>query len=171
MFMIDYVTPEKAEGAVKKIYSAFPKDIPVPAPLQLYSASPRFLHKQMAIIGDYMNDDAYDPGFLAALRYIGASTNCFETCTVFNKEYLMRMGLSETDIDSLAKDPAQSFDAKEAAMISFISISTANPDEVTQSDIDTVRKQGWTDDQIFECTVYAANMATVGIAFRTFSQK
>lgn len=171
MFMIDYVTPENAKGAVKKVYSMFPEGVPVPAPLQLYSASPRYLLKQMSIIGDFMEDDAYDPGFLAALRYIGASTTCFDACTVFNREYLKSMGLTDAEVDALATDPKQSFEENEAAMIMLVTKSTADPDSVTGQDVDSVRSHGWTDQQIFECTAYAAQMATIGIVFRTFSER
>ena len=171
MFMIDYSTPDKAEGIVKEVYSMFPAHIAVPDPLQLFSASPRYLSREAGVIKDFMGDDAYDPGFLAALRYIGASTFCFDACTVFNKDYLLRMGLSEEEIDSLTSNPAQSFEDKEAALITFVAKSTTNPDGVSRADIDAVRAQGWTDQQIFECTVYAARMATVGQVFRTFSEK
>lgn len=171
MFMINYVTPEQAEGAVKKVYSMFPEGVPVPEPLQLYSASPRYLLKQMAVIGDFMQDDAYDHGFLAAMRYIGASTACFGACTTFNRDLLLAMGLTEEDIAHLGSNPAKSFDEKEAAMLTLVSKSTADPDSVTQADIDLVRAQGWTDQQIFEVTAYAAQMATIGIVFRTFAKK
>lgn len=169
MFIINSITKETATGAVKKVYSMFPEGVPVPAPLQLYSASPRYLLKQAAIISDYMKDDAYDVGLLAALRYIGASTSCFEACTRFNKDYLMRMGLTESEIESLSVNPSQSFDEKEAALLALVSKAVADPDSVNRDDIDTVCKHGWTEQQIFECTAYAAQMATVGIVFRTFS--
>ncbi|MGL1861953.1 MAG: hypothetical protein OCC46_05455 [Pseudodesulfovibrio sp.] len=171
MFMINYTTPENAEGAVKKVYSMFPEGITVPDPIQLYSASPRYLLKQMAIIGDFMNDDAYDHGFLAAMRYIGASNACFGACTTFNKDLLLAMGLTAEDIATLGSDPANSFEEKEAAMLTLVSKSTAAPDSVTQADIDQVRAQSWTDQQIFEITAYAAQMATIGIIFRTFAKK
>lgn len=171
MFMIDYSTPEQAEGAVKKVYSMFPEGVPVPDPLQLYSASPRYLVKQMAVIGDFMGDDAYDNGFLAALRYLGASATCFDSCSQFNRQMLNSMGLTESEIDALATDPSKAFDEKEAVMLAFVAKSITTPDNVVKSDVESVRAQGWTDQQIFECTVYAAQMATVGIAFRTFKEK
>jgi hypothetical protein len=171
MFMIDYATPEKAEGTVKEVYSMFPEGVAVPDPMQLFSASPRYLNREAAVIKDFMGDEAYDPGFLAALRYIGASTFCFDACTVFNKDYLLRMGLTEDDIDTLATVPSRSFEDKEAALAAFVAKAMTNPDGVTRADIDAVRARGWTDQQIFECTVYAARMATIGLAFRTFAEK
>lgn len=171
MFMIDYVAPEKADGAVKEVYSAFPEGIPVPVPVQLYSASPRYLLKQMAVAGDYMEDDAYSPGFLAALRYIGAAQSCFDACSAFNKQLLNSMGLAEEEIDALFTDPSKAFEAKEAALLSFVIKSINTPDEVTATDIAPVRDQGWTDQQIFEMTAYAAQMTTIGTVFRTFAEK
>ncbi|EGB14036.1 hypothetical protein DND132_0821 [Pseudodesulfovibrio mercurii] len=171
MFMIDYVRPEQAEGLVQKMYSAFPAHIAVPDPIQLYSASPRYLARQMAIAGDYMQDEAYSPELLAALRYIGASTACFGFCTTFNRGLLASMGLTEAELDALATDPARAFEPKEAALLAFAAKAVREPDDVTQADVDTVRAAGWTDPQIFEGTAYAAQMATIGLVFRTFADK
>jgi hypothetical protein len=171
MFMIDYVRPEQAEGAVKKVYSAFPAHNPVPDPIQLYSASPRYLLKQMAIAGDYKQDDAYTPELLAALRYIGASTACFGFCSVFNRKMLTTMGLSEAEVDALFTDPGKAFEPKDAALVAFAAKSVKTPDEVTSEDLDAVREAGWTDPQIFEATAYAAQMNVVGTLFRTFAEK
>ncbi|MGE4421135.1 MAG: carboxymuconolactone decarboxylase family protein [Pseudodesulfovibrio sp.] len=171
MFMIDYARPEQAEGTVKKVYSAFPPHIPVPDPIQLYSASPRYLTRQMAIAGDYMQDDAYSPELLAALRYIGASTACFGFCTTFNKGLLSSMGLSEAEIDALDTDPAKAFEPREAALLAFAAKSVKTPDSVTRADVDAVRAAGWSDPHIFEATAYAAQMATIGIVFRAFAEK
>ena len=171
MFMIDYVKPEQAEGAVKKIYSVFPPNIPVPDPIQLYSASPHYLARQMAIAGDYQQNDAYAPELLAALRYIGASTACFGFCTTFNKGLLSSMGLSEAEIDALFTDPTKAFEPKDAALLAFAAKSVKTPDDVASADLDAVREAGWTDPQIFEATAYAAQMTVIGTLFRAFAEK
>ncbi|MCJ2164197.1 MULTISPECIES: hypothetical protein [unclassified Pseudodesulfovibrio] len=171
MFMIDYVTPDKAEGAVKAIYSIFPAEMPVPDPIQLFSASPRYLTKQMEIAGALMQDDAFESSLLAALRYIGASTACFGFCTEFNKGMLTSMGLTEEEINALASEPSKAFEEKDAALLSFVAKSISTPDAVNQADIDATRKAGWSDQHIFEATAYAAQMATLGIVFRTFAAK
>ena len=171
MFMIDYVTQEKAEGAVKDIYGSFPPEVGVPAPVLLYSASQDYLLKQMAVLKGFMDNDAYDPPLLAALRFVGASTACFGFCTDFNRNLLGKMGLKAEEIEALRTDPSQGFDPREAALIGFVSKAVTSPDEVVQADIDAVRGQGWTDEQIFECTAYAAQMATLGIAYRAFARK
>lgn len=171
MFMLDYITPEKAEGDIEKIYSRFPEEIPVPEPLQLYSASPRYLLKQMSIVDDLMQDEAYEPGLLAAIRYIGATKSCFGFCTVFNRQMLTSMGLTEEEVDALTTTPSKSFEAKEAAILTFVSKSISDPDAIDQEDVDRVRSQGWTDQQIFECTAYAQQMISGGNVFRTFAKK
>ena len=171
MFMIDYVSKEKATGAVKDIYASFPPEVGIPAPVLLYSASPDYLLKQMAVLKGYMDNEAYTPPLLAALRFVGASTACFGFCTDFNRNLLGKMGLKEEEIDALRTDPSQGFDPKEAALIAFVSKAITTPDEVVQADIDTARNQGWTDEQIFECTAYAAQMTTLGIVYRTFARK
>ncbi|MEZ7198632.1 hypothetical protein [Pseudodesulfovibrio karagichevae] len=171
MFMIDYVKPEQAEGEVQKIYSMFTPRIPVPEPILLYSASPRYLQRHVDMIVDYMQDDAYSPELLAALRFIGASSACFGFCTLFNRKMLGDMGLSEAEIDALATDPAKAFDAKDAALLAFAAKSIKEPDNVTREDLDAVRAAGWTDQQIYEAAAYSAQMSVTGTLFRTFAEK
>lgn len=40
MFLLKTVKPEEATGEVAKAYGVFPKEVGVPAPMQLASASP-----------------------------------------------------------------------------------------------------------------------------------
>ena len=169
MFQIDYAKPGKAEGSVAETYALFPKG--VPAPIQLFSASPRYLERELAVIGDFMGDDAYEPAFLAALRYIGASVSCFGACTGFNRDLLASMGLSQEEIEALHTDPAKAFDEREAALLALAAKAVADPDAVTPADIDPARALGWTDRQIFECVTYAARLSTVGIVYRAFASK
>ncbi|WP_207259749.1 hypothetical protein [Desulfovibrio sp. Huiquan2017] len=171
MFMIEYVRPEQAQGAVREIYSSFPAHIPVPDPIQLYSASPRYLARQTAIAEDLRQNEAYSPELLAALRYLGASTACFGFCTTFNRGLLTSMGLTEAELDALATTPARAFEEKDAALLSFVAKAVREPDGVTRNDVDAARFAGWTDAQIFEATAYAAQMATIGIVFRAFVEK
>lgn len=171
MFMIKYVTPEKAEGSVKAIYDIFPEEVGVPHPLQLYSASPVYLKKQMGIAKHYMSNDNFEPAFLAALRFVGASTTCFGYCTEFNKGMLKSLGLSDTEIETLGSTPTDSFGEKEAALIAFTAKAIRAPDTVIKADIDRVRDTGWTDQEIFEATTYTAQMSTIGIVFRAFAKK
>lgn len=171
MFLIDYVTPEKADGDVGMIYSQFPPEVGVPAPVQLYSASEDYLLKQMGVLKGYMDNEAYTPALLTALRFVGASTACFGFCTDFNRSLLGKMGLKTAEIDALRTDPSQGFEPKEATLIAFVSKAITAPDKVVSADIDTVRDRGWTDEQIFECTAYAAQMNTLGTVYRAFARK
>ncbi|CCH47258.1 carboxymuconolactone decarboxylase family protein [Pseudodesulfovibrio piezophilus] len=170
MFLIDYITPEKAEGKIKEIYSMIPTGRPVPEPMQLYSASPRYLEKQMEILQTIMKDGEYEPELLAAMRYIGSINTCFGYCATYNKDILGSMGLSEEEIDALITDPYQAFEAKEASLLALISKAMTKPESVCSADINTAREHGWTDSQIFESTAYAAQMATLGIVVGAFSK-
>lgn len=169
MFLIDYVKPETAQGEVKDLYSVFPGS--VPDSIQLLSASPRYLARQMAGTGEYLQDETFSRELMAALRYVGASTACFGFCTTFNRDMLVGMGLTEAEVDGLATDPSRAFDAGDAALIAFVAKAMADPDNVSRADVDAVRAAGWSDQQIFEATAYTAQMSTVGTVFRTFAEK
>ena len=171
MFMINYITPEKAEGAIKEIYGMFPKEVGVPQPLQLYSASPAYLKRQMTIIKYFTQNSSFDFPLLAALRYVGASTTCFDQCSLFNKKLLLSLGLTENEITTLGIVPSETFEDKDAALITLAAKAVNNPDSVTKEDLDAASAHGWSDQEVFEGVAYAAQMSTVGIVFRTFANK
>ena len=170
MFKINYIQPEEAQGKVKEIYEMFP-DLAVPAPLQLYSASPAYLEKQMDIISCIMSNDSFSFPLLTALRVVGASSTCFEYCTEFNTKILASLGLTDDDIQNIGEIHSDVFEEKEAAMINFVYKAINDPDNITKKDLDKVRSLEWTDPEIFEATAYAAQMSTVGIVFRTFTSE
>ena len=169
MFTIKYVRPDDASGKVATVYDAFPAKVGVPAPVQLYSASEPYLLHQMGFLKRFMANERFEPALLAALRYLGASVSCFDYCTGFNAALLKQLGLSEAELEGLAGEPEQAFDAHNAALVRFVAKAVREPDAVTEADVDAARAAGWSDQEIFEATAYAAQMATVGIVFRAFA--
>lgn len=170
MFKVSYVRPEDATGTTAEIYGIFPPEVGVPAPLQLFSASEPYLAKQMAVIKHIVTNDRFEQGLLAALRYVGASVSCFDHCSAYNAHILKGMGLSDRELAALDSAPEQAFEPHEAALIRFAAKAVRTPDEVTDEDVATALAAGWTDQELFEATAYAAQMATVGIVFRAFSK-
>jgi len=170
MFMIDYVTPEKAEGAVAEVYSFFPKEMGVPASVQIISASPALLKTQGEAI-KYFSAGQEELSFhlLAAVRFIAATHFCHDYCTMLNAGILKSAGLNEEEVNSLRENPAAGFEEKEAALLAFVTRALDAPASVGQADIDALRELGWSDRAMFDAMAQAGQMAWASIVFRTFS--
>lgn len=171
MFLIDYVTPEKAEGAVADVYNIFPPEMGVPDSLQVISASPALLEAQGNIIKYFMGGQE-ELGFhlLAAIRFMAASHYCHDYCTMLNAKMLQAAGLSEEEVNRLSNDPSTGFEEKEAALLAFVIKALDTPEAIGEDDIATLRELGWSDNAIFDAVGQAGQMASASLAFRTFTK-
>ncbi|MEW5733206.1 MAG: hypothetical protein AB1921_00030 [Thermodesulfobacteriota bacterium] len=171
MALIATVPPEKAEGKVKKAYDIFLKMGPaVPAPFQMLSASPDLLEAQAEIVRYFMGHKTLSFMLLAHIRLLTAVRTGYEFCTNFNAGLLTMMGgVPEEKLDEVIKDPTKAdLPENEKAMLLFVLKAVAEPDSVTEADINKLRGLGWAERDMFDALVQAANMVTAGILFRTF---
>lgn len=171
MFLIDYVTPKKAEGTVAELYSMFPKGMGVPDSFQVISASPKLLECQGEVIKYFMGEqDELSFHLLAAIRLIAAGHYCHDYCVMLNANMLKAAGLSEEEVYSLKEDPKTGFDENEAALLAFVTKGLEAPESVGEDDVDSLRKLGWSDTAIFDAIAQAGQMASASLAFRTFKK-
>lgn len=171
MFLIDYITPDKATGVTAEAYAQFSKLPEPPHTVQLYSASEEYLSRTMSLMHYHAAQEPFSFALLAALRYVGAARGCNDYCTVYNRQLLASMGLTEEELDALGTDSAKALEDKEAALVNFVGKALDSPDAVSRADLDTVRAQGWTDRQMFESVAYAAQLGVIGTLFDTFRKK
>lgn len=171
MFIIDYVTPEKAEGVVAEVYSFFPETMGVPDSVQIASASPALLKAQGDTIKYFSaGQDELSFHLLAAIRFIAATHFCHDYCVMLNSGMLKSSGLSEEEILSLNDNPSVGFEDKDAALLAFVAKALESPASTNEDDIDALRELGWSDTAIFDATAQAGQMAWASLVFRTFSK-
>lgn len=170
MFMIDYVTPEKAEGVVAEVYSFFPKTMGVPDSVQIASASPGLLKSQGETIKYFSaGQDELSFHLLAAIRFVAATHFCHDYCVMLNSGMLKSAGLSEAEVNGLKENPSAGFEEKEAALLAFVAKALDAPASIGQADIETLRELGWSDRAMFDAVAQAGQMAWASLVFRTFS--
>jgi alkylhydroperoxidase family enzyme len=170
MTLIQTVDPEKAEGQVKEVFDILQKTIGmVPAPMQLASASPGILNLSWQALQYYSNHPTLGFGLLSTIRYLVSQQINFAFCTSFNKNFLMRQGMTEEDIKKIEKDPSQApLEDNERVMLAFVMKAIKTPDAVTQEDMNQLHGAGWTDPDILDALAHGANMIASSILMKTF---
>jgi alkylhydroperoxidase family enzyme len=169
MFLLKTVKPEEAAGKVAEAYKVFPKEVGIPTPLQLMSASPGLLERQTGVIGYYMSHKKLTFPLLAAIRYLAALKTGHAFCTEFNGGMLLQMGMSASDLADLKSDPKTSnLEPEEAAMVAFVAKALDDPASVTKADIEALRGQGFEDADIFDALAHGANMYAGSVLFKAF---
>jgi len=170
MFLLDYTTPEKAEGAVADVYNIFPKEMGVPESLQIYSANPKLLELQGEAIKYYMGQDELSFHLLAAIRFIAANHFCHDYCTMLNASMLKASGMTEEEVQRLAEDPTAGFVDEEAALLAFVIKALESPSSIGEGDIAPLRELGWSDTAIFNAIGQASQMSAASLIYRTFKK-
>ncbi|MBU1001836.1 MAG: hypothetical protein KKE73_04870 [Proteobacteria bacterium] len=171
MFVIKHVSPEQATGTVAEVYNLFPKDIGVPVPLQLLSASPGILELQAGFTRYYKNHQSLGFPLLSVLRYLVASREGYDYCIEFNGGMLARHGLSEDELQAITEDPAKvPLDPKDVAMLEFVSKSLDYPLDIGRADVQILKDYGWSESDALDALIHASLMFAFGAAFRAFSE-
>lgn len=166
MFKLQTVDPKTAAGPVAELYAAFPPGMGVPAPLQLLSASPEILKRQMSMIGYFMQHPRLDPRLLALIRYSMAARYGYAYCTGFNGNMLKSTGLSDVELEALTDDPDTApLDDKGKALLKFVLKVYGQPEQVREADIAALREIGWLDSDIMDALWMGGGMIAASFLF------
>ena len=172
MFLLNYISPEKATSPIDEIYSFFPKEIGPPHPLQLMSASPGFLSCQFEIIKYFTNHQKLSFPLLTAIRYMAANNYNYEYCIKFNKNILMAAGVNKESLEAIKDDPGKApLEDNERAMLKFVAKALKTPDAIVQSDVEALHDVGWEDSDILDALAHGAFMKGHSTLMKAFSNK
>ena len=171
MFTLAYQTPEQATAGVAAIYDVFKqKRSPVPAPLQLMSASPGLLEVFFGQIKYFMNHENLSFPLLAAIRLLAAQEVCFAHCTDLNTIWLSKTGLSEQDLADLAAGrKVEAFSEAENALLRTVA-AVLRKEKITETEIQGLRELGWQDSDILDACTQGTNMLGMSRLFEAFSK-
>lgn len=165
------VVPNGDEQRVAGILSAIEEHIGyVPDGLRLYSFSPPLLE---AFVGNvsYFNGGANIPPVLTAMiRYLVSSQAECSFCVNMNEDFLLNMGKDLDAIRAARSNPeAAPLDENEKSLLLLALRSLEEPKKINQQDLDAVRVHGWSDRDIFDAVVQAANNRAFNNVLKTFN--
>jgi len=165
MSLLKTVKPEEATGVVKEVYDAMTQRMGmVPAPLQLYSASPNLLALQKNVMDYFMAHPTLSPGLLALIRLMVAEELKYNYCVSLNKNVLKMMGIADDhQLAAIMADPDKApMEPKDVALLKFVVAACTQPGSVGEADVAGLRELGWQDSDVFDATMHGMFMIVGG---------
>jgi len=171
MFVLDYQTPENAVGDVAETYDIFrQKRTPVPAPLQLMSASPGLFKLFFAQTSYFMYHETLSFPLLAAIRLLAAQQVCFDHCVNLNRTWLRLTGLSDQDLTDLAAGrQVAAFSEAENALLGTVA-KVLRKERISEDEIQRLRALDWKDSDILDACAQGTRMLEMTCLFEAFSK-
>ena len=173
MFLIDYVTPENAEGKIAEVYGLFPKQIGPVGFIQLLTASTGVFDVQRTLMDYMFNKSNIHFDVLSAIRFLAASLNNQPMCINFNSALLKAAGVTDDELASVVNDPLQGapFELKDRMLLAFVKKGLIDPSSITREDIDELITAGWTEKDALDAMYLGCYMAIPGKLSDIFSKK
>lgn len=164
--------PAGDEERVHAIFSNIEQHIGfVPDGLRLYSISPPLLETFVGNVGYFnMGGTKLPPVLTAMIRYqVSWNAGC-SFCVDLNEGFLTQMGM---DLDRIritrGKPDAAPLSEKDKTLLKLAVKSVEKPENVSVTDMDAARQQGWSDRDIFDAVAQAANNRAFNYILRTFN--
>ena len=169
-FYIKHIKREDANGPIAEIYKNFPPEIMIPGPVLIKSIVPELAGINASELGYFVK--AKLAKVFTAIRYILAVKVNSAYCTNVNGTLLKGMGFNDEMLSSLVKDETSSaFTAKENVLIPFAVKATMQPESINKDDINKVKSEGWTDEEMLQAVTNAIDSVAGINVFKVFQVK
>lgn len=162
--------PHGEEARVDAVFDAIQKYIGfVPDALRLYSFSPPLLESYVGNISYLNSGERLSPALMAMIRYLVSSEAKCNFCIDMNEGILSNMGVDLGAVRAARGNLDQApLNDKEKVLLKLAVKAVQQPDSIGEADIQEAKKHGWSERDIFEVVVQAANMRSLNYVLRTF---
>ncbi len=170
MELIKVTKPEAAEGKLAELYAQCEMFFgSIPNNVQMLGVSPAVLENQMHFAEYYFNHPTLSVPFLAMVRMLVSKQCESPYCQNLNAVMLGQGGITGDQIEAMMGDPEKApLEEKEKSLLLLILKATKAPHSVAAADVDKVRAQGWTDQDIFDAVAHGARSVATNLIFDTF---
>ncbi|HEY0720254.1 MAG TPA: hypothetical protein VGE50_03270 [Gammaproteobacteria bacterium] len=165
------VSPQQANGALAQTYQKIQAAMGrVPTGFQLYSQSPELLRQQWEFIGYYFNHPTLSGPLLAFMRLSVSNEIRCAFCIGLNGGLLINLfGWTAEQLTAAKQDMNNApFSEKEKALLHYCLDAVHSFGRVDPARLDSLRKLGWPERDIFDAVLHAARNAAADIVFNTF---
>ena len=168
--LITPVVPAGEESRVAAVLGAVEEHLGfVPDGLRLYSLSPPLLEAFIGYVSYFREGTHLSPVLTAMIRYLVSSEAGCQFCIDLNEGFLSHLGV---DLDvaraARANPEAAPIEDKERPLLRLALKAVNAPEDVGESELAAARAQGWSDRDIFDAVVQAANNRAFNFVLRTF---
>lgn len=141
----------------------------VPDALRLYSISPPLLETFIGNVSYFNGGSALDPRLTAMVRYLVSHRADCSYCIDLNETFLVGMGADLDAVRAARQDvDAAPLPARERVLLKLALKSVDDPDGIGEADLAAARAVGWSDRDIFDVVVQAANNRGFNNILRVF---
>lgn len=159
MAWIRVVEESEATGHIKAAYDALQRQMGfVPNVMKLFSLWPEVFELQGRVFETVMlaKSELSNPT-KEMIALVVSKTNSCTYCVTHHSNFLVRYGMREEVAQQLGDDFRKAqVDGKTRRLLDYAQKVTQHAYQVTDQDINELRHAGWTDRQILEATVVAA---------------
>lgn len=142
----------------------------IPDGLRLFSFSPPLLETVAANISYFNGGTGLSPVLMTMIRYLSSWQTQCSYCIDLNEGFLTNMGLELDVIRAARSNPEAAPIAENEIPLLLLALKSVNtPEEVSEQDIKEVRASGWSDRNIFDVVVQAANNRAFSLVLRAFN--
>ena len=153
MALLERVTTDSIENEKVKLFlTSFEESVgSIPTTVQLAANSEGLFEQLIGQISYYSSHQKLSPELLGFIRYIAAREFENAACITFNGDLLLRMGVTEEELESSLTAPAQApLKAEEQALLAFVVEGLRDQGSASVEKMESLRTLGWRDSDIYD---------------------
>lgn len=156
---LEYVEEDEATGDIAEIFDEIRRltQLPyVPNGIKSASASPATLHAYFSMFKEFMSRTSLPDVLISVILYTVASSNQCAYCSTLNELSCRVYGIDDANLAAMINNVEQVTPERVRAIVRFVLKAVHSPKEVSAEDLDLLRAQGITDEEISEILFTAA---------------
>ncbi len=168
--LINPIIPTEDTDKVNAIFKGIEAHLGfVPDGLRLYSISPPLLEAFVGSVGYFMAHPRLSQELLAMIRYLVSSDAKCSFCIDFNAGFLLNMGKTQEQLSEAQNNSDHApLPENEKVLLSIALAAIHDPEGVSKADIDLALEHGFSERDVFDAVVIAANNKAFTHVLRTF---
>jgi uncharacterized peroxidase-related enzyme len=164
----------QAHGQLRELYGKIEQKLGfLPHYFKTLGAKPSVIEAQLQMSDAVMADGALSMIVKEQIGLVVSGINSSAYCVMFHMELLRRFGVDKALARKLTADYENAaVDSNVKALFRFADKLTRHPDDIEESDTDTLKKAGWDDDAVRETVLTVAyfnyiNRVSLGLGLVT----
>jgi len=174
MPFVNEVEEAQADPKLREMYSKIEQNLGfLPHYFKTLGAKPEVIQAQLAMSDAIMKDGALTLVLKEQIGLVVSGINSSSYCIMFHMELLRRFGVEKALARKLTADYENAaVDDNVKALFRFADKLTRHPDDIEESDTDTLKKAGWDDAAVRETVLTVAyfnyiNRVSLGLGLVT----
>jgi uncharacterized peroxidase-related enzyme len=174
MPFVNEIEETQADGRLREIYGKIEQKLGfLPHYFKTLGAKPAVIEAQLQMSDAVMTDGALSTIVKEQIGLVVSGINSSTYCVMFHMELLRRFGVEKALARKLTADYENAaVDANVKALFRFADKLTRHPDDIEESDTDTLKKAGWDDAAVRETVLTVAyfnyiNRVSLGLGLVT----